>query len=893
MAQNGPLLRQNDVIGKYRVERCLGIGGMGEVYLVRHIYLNSLRALKLLRMDVATQDPVFCERFLREARIASRVQHKNLVAVMDVENDTESGFFYIVMEYVNGNSLRDILKNGPLPEDQAIHIVSEVAEALGAAAEFHLVHRDIKPANVMISREGEVKLADLGIAKASDDDVSVTLTMDNTLIGTPAYSSPEQCRNSHTVDTRADIYSLGATLYEMVTGIPPFSGANSFDTIAHVLHDEPTDPALLNPKLSQGLTALIRWMMARKPEDRPQNIAELQEELKKFQTDHIMISPEIKSLIQETVERKVQERTSTVIETYRKKRKIELTGGSFAAAVLLILVCIILFVRNANHSREVRNYQSRITALEKEKLALENQAEMLRENLRRQERINFQRRGSAATLETLKQLKDEISELKNQNRNLRERLQELQNSASQAATPVSSLPTPLKQSPRGDTDSPSPESKAAVKEKQPEPPAAQNTSADPRPSTLEQQRELRSLFMKPEIRKAAFELDAPQMKELFEKNGLSLREITPSRESAAYIMQPIRYSMIIPSHLRKKDFTPYLQYLHQNGLTLCNLHFSTLLLFSGLPSHMSDQNQKQLMENIMDGLEYLIQINSHRIPPIQLPPSFPHLLPYAFRFPAQEKFLRLLLEKGGFDINEKNNQGYTALDIVYFCLPYRTRNDPFPKILRFLKRKGAKNNKISELDIRLALALRDKSVEDFHSAISAGADIRKNYPLVQNPLHFAVLLNPADESNTFVKELLEAGADPNVPGKTISTLAISLLRKNDTLAKLLIQHGAKTNDEYALRYACQNGHAEIARILLKSGTDPDTKTFSPGETPLCSSIRNKNAEISELLIQYGADVNRKTYNGKTLLELAQADPKLKRTAAMIRRKLAAAEQKRN
>ena len=118
-----------------------------------------------------------------------------------------------------------------------------------------------------------------------------------------------------------------------------------------------------------------------------------------------MISPEIKSLIQETVERKVQERTSTVIETYRKKRKIELTGGSFAAAVLLILVCIILFVRNANHSREVRNYQSRITALEKEKLALENQAEMLRENLRRQERINFQRRGSAATLETLKQLR--------------------------------------------------------------------------------------------------------------------------------------------------------------------------------------------------------------------------------------------------------------------------------------------------------------------------------------------------------------------------------------------------------------------------------------------------------------------------------------------------------
>ena len=277
------LLQQGDMIGKYCVERSLGSGGMGAVYLVRHIHLNVMRAMKLLHTNVAEKDPEFKERFIREARYAARVQHPNIVTVIDVETQSESGFLYLVMEYIDGQSVSQLLKNGPLSERRALFIIREAAKGLAYAAEHGLVHRDIKPANVMVTNDGMVKLADMGIAKTMESSGNTrTLTVEGSMIGTPAYASPEQCRDAHMVDTRADIYSLGATLYEMLTGHAPFEGGSPFEIMAQVLRHEPVPLEKYMPEVTPQVAFLVRWMMSKNADDRPQTMVQLLDELYRF-----------------------------------------------------------------------------------------------------------------------------------------------------------------------------------------------------------------------------------------------------------------------------------------------------------------------------------------------------------------------------------------------------------------------------------------------------------------------------------------------------------------------------------------------------------------------------------------------------------------------------------
>ena len=272
------LLQVGDRIDKYRIDQCIGEGGMGEVYLVTHVFLNIQRALKILRLDLTEDDPTFRDRFVREARIAARFKHPNSIGVVDVESESDSGFLYLVMEYVNGQSLHQYLQNGPYPEKEMLRVCREVANVLDAAwREMQLVHRDIKPGNIMITVDGDVKLADLGIAKSSGSDMTLALTLAGTMIGTPEYASPEQCRDSSHVDTRADIYSLGVTMYEMLTGTRPFQGTNAFDTVAKVLQ-EPLPPLRSrNPEVSVETAALVERMMSKDPADRPQTMRELAE----------------------------------------------------------------------------------------------------------------------------------------------------------------------------------------------------------------------------------------------------------------------------------------------------------------------------------------------------------------------------------------------------------------------------------------------------------------------------------------------------------------------------------------------------------------------------------------------------------------------------------------
>lgn len=331
-------LQKGDMIDKYCIERCLGSGGMGAVYLVRHTQLNALRAMKVLHSSAAEEDPEFRERFIREAKFAAKIQHPNIVSVMDVELESDSGFSYIVMEYIDGQTIADILQRGPISEKQAIHIIIEAAKGLAYAAENGIVHRDIKPANLMITKTGAVKLADMGIAKnLNHTGNTISLTMEGTMIGTPAYASPEQCRCARDVDTRADIYSLGATLYEMLTGKAPFSGKNEFDVIAKVLKRMPVPIEQLAPNTRPGIIKLVRKMMAKDPADRPQTMLDLLNELYKFERpEDNMLQPLQRKLIEKRAEEVAQQRLSVILKTTIRARQKKIIFFSVSGFIVVL-----------------------------------------------------------------------------------------------------------------------------------------------------------------------------------------------------------------------------------------------------------------------------------------------------------------------------------------------------------------------------------------------------------------------------------------------------------------------------------------------------------------------------------------------------------------------------
>ena len=385
------LLQEGDVLDKYCIERCLGAGGMGAVYLARHTQLNALRALKVLHTDIADDDPEFRERFAREARFAAKVQHPNIIAVMDVETKSPSGFSYIVMEYVEGHSISQLLKNGPLPEAQAVFIIRETAKALAYAAESGIVHRDIKPANIMITTDGHVKLADLGIAKCSDasGERSNTLTMEGTMMGTPAYASPEQCRDARSVDTRTDIYSLGATLYEMLTGQSAFSGTNAFDIMAKVIRTNPVPVLQLNPEITPELAALVEKMMQKDPANRPQTMLDLLNEIYVFDLPDVdtEMMPMLQKMIEERAEEVVQERVSAIMRSTRKTQKIKRISIISLTALLLIVIAVLgvqIFISEDDHEEQQSELEAEKQKLEEEARQAEAERKRLAEEKEKQ-----------------------------------------------------------------------------------------------------------------------------------------------------------------------------------------------------------------------------------------------------------------------------------------------------------------------------------------------------------------------------------------------------------------------------------------------------------------------------------------------------------------------------
>ncbi len=253
----------------YVIEKQIGKGGLGTIWLGRHQMLDTLFAIKVLDPEVAEAKPEYVKRFVREAKLATRIRHPNLVAVHDAGYDESRGVYFLVMDYVKGDTLRTTIAfGGAQPEKEAVRIVLQVADVLVAAQRFGMVHRDLKPENIMLTAEGNVKLLDLGIAKASGGIDSLKTTA-NAMFGTPAYISPEQAVDSSAVDARADVYSLGVILFELLCGRRPYMDDVPSKVLQQLLDPSPIpDVRTFNDKVSPELSEAVAHMCAKRREDR-------------------------------------------------------------------------------------------------------------------------------------------------------------------------------------------------------------------------------------------------------------------------------------------------------------------------------------------------------------------------------------------------------------------------------------------------------------------------------------------------------------------------------------------------------------------------------------------------------------------------------------------------
>jgi serine/threonine-protein kinase len=269
-------------LGQYRLIAPLGAGGMGEVYLAEHRMLKRPCAIKLIHPDRAG-DPQVLARFEREVRLTAQLSHWNTVEIYDYGR-TDDGTFFYVMEYLPGLSLEELLRRyGPLRPERVVHLLRQTCQALREAHAIGLIHRDIKPGNVFVAQRGGlydvVKLLDFGLVKQVADSSSARLTQEGGISGTPLFMSPEQARGLSNLDTRSDIYSLGAVAYALLTGRPPFDGPNPMDVMIAQVHDAVVPLSKHQGDVPDDLERVILRCLAKDPEERFQDADSLEQAL--------------------------------------------------------------------------------------------------------------------------------------------------------------------------------------------------------------------------------------------------------------------------------------------------------------------------------------------------------------------------------------------------------------------------------------------------------------------------------------------------------------------------------------------------------------------------------------------------------------------------------------
>jgi serine/threonine-protein kinase len=266
---------------RYELEGVVGRGGMAEVYRARDIRLDRIVAIKTLRADLA-RDQTFQARFHRESQSAASLNHPSIVAVYDTGEDMATGVPvpYIVMEFVDGQTVRDLLIEGyRLTPERTLEIINGTLRALEYSHQAGIVHRDIKPGNVMVNRNGDVKVMDFGIARAMNDS-QATMTQTAQVIGTAQYLSPEQARGER-VDARSDLYSTGCLMYELLTGKPPFTGDSPVAIAYQHVRENPVPPSQVNPELPPWADPIVLKAMAKSPDDRYQSAAEMSADIQR------------------------------------------------------------------------------------------------------------------------------------------------------------------------------------------------------------------------------------------------------------------------------------------------------------------------------------------------------------------------------------------------------------------------------------------------------------------------------------------------------------------------------------------------------------------------------------------------------------------------------------
>jgi len=278
------------ILGRYKLMNLLGRGEMSAVYLAEHVAMQRRCAIKVLPAN-RVKDTSYLGRFQREARAVATLDHPNIVRAYDVDQQNEGGaeIHFLVMEYVEGQSVEALVKKqGPLPFVEAADIIRQAAEGLSHAHQAGLVHRDIKPGNLLVNDSRAVKLLDLGLARffKEDGEESLTIKHDEKVLGTADYLAPEQAVDSHNVDERGDIYSLGCTFYFALTGHPPFTDGTLVQRLLAHQTRQPPSIRVDRPDIDDGLLAIVEKMMAKRRESRYQTARELADALTAWLAQH-------------------------------------------------------------------------------------------------------------------------------------------------------------------------------------------------------------------------------------------------------------------------------------------------------------------------------------------------------------------------------------------------------------------------------------------------------------------------------------------------------------------------------------------------------------------------------------------------------------------------------
>ncbi|HXG70695.1 MAG TPA: protein kinase [Gemmatimonadaceae bacterium] len=267
-------LRSGDLFAaRYRIERPIGSGGMGMVYLAEDVELGERVAIKTLRPELLSADETAMDRFRNEIRLARQISHRNIVRTHDFGN--AGGVFFVTMEYVEGTTLRAVLDSrGQLGAEATLAIARQLVDALECAHGEGIIHRDIKPQNLLVDAAGTLKIMDFGVARLAER--SSGLTQAGMVVGTPAYMAPEQLL-AESVDARSDLYSVGVVLYECLTGRPPFDAKSPISLIAKVLNEDAKAPDAVKPEVPHAVSAMVMQLLAKQPDQRPQSAGALRD----------------------------------------------------------------------------------------------------------------------------------------------------------------------------------------------------------------------------------------------------------------------------------------------------------------------------------------------------------------------------------------------------------------------------------------------------------------------------------------------------------------------------------------------------------------------------------------------------------------------------------------